>query len=75
MSSQHEGSPVFETLNVRTEGSVLFSEIAAPPMNLLPQFEHYEPSVVPSALYMVFPEYTGWPFWVTTRSSLMCEPL
>ena len=25
----------FETLNVRTEGSVLFAEIAAPPMNLL----------------------------------------
>ena len=26
---------VFETLTVRTEGSVLFAEIAAPPMNLL----------------------------------------
>jgi enoyl-CoA hydratase/carnithine racemase len=30
------GDPVvFETLTVRTEGSVLFAEIAAPPMNLL----------------------------------------
>jgi hypothetical protein len=31
-----KGDPVvFETLAVRTEGSVLFAEIAAPPMNLL----------------------------------------
>ena len=28
-------SPAFETLNVRTDGGVLFAEIAAPPMNLL----------------------------------------
>ena len=26
---------IFETLNVRREGAVLFDEIAAPPMNLL----------------------------------------
>ena len=33
---QHSNPSVtFETLNVRTEGSVLFAEIAAPPMNLL----------------------------------------
>lgn len=30
-----QGSPSFETLAVRAEGSVLFVEIAAPPMNLL----------------------------------------
>jgi enoyl-CoA hydratase/carnithine racemase len=29
------GDPVFEMLNVRKEGSVLFAQIAAPPMNLL----------------------------------------
>ena len=29
------GDAVFETLNVRKEGAVLFAEIAAPPMNLL----------------------------------------
>jgi enoyl-CoA hydratase/carnithine racemase len=29
------GDPVFDTLNVRKEGAVLFAEIAAPPMNLL----------------------------------------
>jgi enoyl-CoA hydratase/carnithine racemase len=30
-----EGAMVFETLRLRKEGSVLFAEIAAPPMNLL----------------------------------------
>jgi 1,4-dihydroxy-2-naphthoyl-CoA synthase len=29
------GDPVFETLEVRKEGAVLFADIAAPPMNLL----------------------------------------
>jgi enoyl-CoA hydratase/carnithine racemase len=29
------GDPVFDTLNVRKEGAVLFAEIAAPPMNLM----------------------------------------
>jgi enoyl-CoA hydratase/carnithine racemase len=38
VASEHRGggaSLVFETLHVRTEGGVLFAEIAAPPMNLL----------------------------------------
>ena len=30
-----DGSLIFETLNVRQEGAVVFAEIAAPPMNLL----------------------------------------
>ena len=33
--SGREGQLVFETLNVRNEGAVLFAEISAPPMNLL----------------------------------------
>jgi len=35
MSSASVGDAVFETLKVRTEGGVLFADIAAPPMNLL----------------------------------------
>jgi enoyl-CoA hydratase/carnithine racemase len=33
--SSREGHLIFETLNVRNEGAVLFAEISAPPMNLL----------------------------------------
>ncbi|MCM3871128.1 MAG: enoyl-CoA hydratase/isomerase family protein [Pyrinomonadaceae bacterium] len=33
--SSREGQLIFETLNVRNEGAVLFAEISAPPMNLL----------------------------------------
>ena len=32
--SSRESELVFETLNVRSEGAVLFVEISAPPMNL-----------------------------------------
>jgi enoyl-CoA hydratase/carnithine racemase len=35
LKSSREGQLVFETLNVRHEGAVLFAEISAPPMNLL----------------------------------------
>lgn len=35
ISDRPAGSFVFETLNVRSEGAVLFVEISAPPMNLL----------------------------------------
>ena len=36
INNERRGDPVvFETLNVRKEGAVLFVEIAAPPMNLL----------------------------------------
>ncbi|HET6516595.1 MAG TPA: hypothetical protein VFG09_15685, partial [Thermodesulfovibrionales bacterium] len=36
ISNEQHGDPVvFDTLNVRREGAVLFAEISAPPMNLL----------------------------------------
>jgi len=34
-TSSREGQLIFETLNVNNEGTVLFAEISAPPMNLL----------------------------------------
>jgi enoyl-CoA hydratase/carnithine racemase len=50
ISSSTPGSWLFDTLNVRAEGAVMFVEIAAPPMNLLgPELVRDLVSLVPRA--------------------------